>query len=361
MKELNKLIIGDLEIKIPIIQGGMGVKISTFSLVSAVANYGAAGTISSVGLGYGRPDHRTNYLNASKEGLKEQIRETKKLTKSIFGVNAMVALSNYEDLVKTAAKEGAHFIASGAGLPLKLPEFVEGSSIKLIPIVSSERAADIIIKTWKKRYDRLPDAIIVEGPLAGGHLGFRYEDLIDKKTDLLENIVKDVIKLVAGYEKEYGVKIPVVAGGGIFTGKDIAKFIRLGASGVQIATPFVATHECSVAEEFKQAYIFAKESDVLIIKSPVGLPGRAIRTKLIDKVIKGEKIPINCTFKCLKSCDPETAPYCIAEALLNAVSGKLDEAVVFCGADVVKIDKILSVKELLDGLVKETIAELNKR
>jgi NAD(P)H-dependent flavin oxidoreductase YrpB (nitropropane dioxygenase family) len=359
-KELNKLIIGDLEIKIPIIQGGMGVKISTASLVSAVANYGAAGTISSVGLGYGRPDNKKDYPKASREGLKEEIQKTKKLTNGIFGINAMVALSNYEDLIRTAVKEGVHFIASGAGLPLKLPELIEDSPVKLIPIVSSRRAADIIIKTWKKRYNRLPDAVIVEGPLAGGHLGYKYEELINGTTETLENIVKDVVKLIDGYEKEYGVKIPVIAGGGISTGKDIARFLRLGASGVQIATLFVTTHECSVADRFKQAYLSAKETDVLIIKSPVGMPGRAIRTKLIDKVESGKKIRIDCRYKCLRSCDPETAPYCIADAMFSAAGGDLDNAVVFCGADVVKINKIGSVKELLDGLVNETLSELSK-
>ncbi len=360
MKQLNNLVIDDLEIEIPIIQGGMGVKISTASLVSAVANYGAAGTISSVGLGYGRPDNKTDYPKASRDGLKDQIRQTKKLTNGVFGINAMVALSNYEDLVKTSVKEGVHFIASGAGLPLKLPELTEGSSVKLIPIVSSSRAADIIIKTWKKRYNRLPDAVIVEGPLAGGHLGYKYEELINGTIETLENIVKDVVKLTGGYEKEYNVKIPVIAGGGIFTGKDIAKFIKLGASGVQIATPFVTTHECSVADRFKQAYLSAKETDVLIIKSPVGMPGRAIRTKLIDRVNSGKKIPIDCRYKCLRTCDPETAPYCIADAMFSAAGGDLDNGVVFCGANVVKISKVVSVKELLDGLVNEALSELNK-
>ena len=360
MKKLKPLIIGDLKIKVPIIQGGMGVKVSTASLVSAVANYGAAGTISSVGLGYGRPDNKSDYPKASREGLKEEIRRTKKLTNGIFGINTMVAITNYEDLVTTAVKEGIHFIASGAGLPLKLPELTEGSPVKLLPIVSSARAADVIIKTWKKRYSRLPDAIIIEGPLAGGHLGFKREDLVENKADTLENITKDVIALVNGYQKQYNTIIPVVSGGGIFTGKDIAKFLKLGVSGVQIATPFVATHECSVADVFKQAYLNAKEEDVLIIKSPVGMPGRAIRTKLVDRASRGEKISVNCTYRCLKTCDPNTTPYCIADALFNAVEGDLDNAVIFCGADVVKIDKIVSVKELLDKLVNEAIEELNK-
>ena len=175
--QLSPLVIGDLEIKIPIIQGGMGVKISTASLASAVANYGAAGTIASVGLGYGTEENKTNFVKASREGFRKQMRQAKELTRGAVGVNIMVALSNYEDLVKTAVKEKVDFIISGAGLPLKLPEFAKETSIKLIPIVSSARAADIIIKTWKKRYDRLPDAIVVEGPLAGGHLGFKFDDL----------------------------------------------------------------------------------------------------------------------------------------------------------------------------------------
>ena len=353
--KLRPLILGDLEIKIPIIQGGMGVKISTSSLVSAVSNYGAAGTIASVGLGHGRPDNKTNFPKASSDGLREEIRETKKLTKGVFGVNIMVALTNYEDLVKTTVKEGVDFIVSGAGLPLHLPELTKGSSIKLIPIASSARAADIIIKTWKRRYNRLPDAIVVEGPLAGGHLGFKYDDLASNKADTLESILEDVVKL----SKKYG-NIPVIAGGGISDGKAIAKFLKLGAKGVQIATPFVATNECSVADEFKQAYLKAKKEDILIIKSPVGMPGRAIRTKLIDKVMSGKKIKFKCNYKCLKTCDPDIAPYCIADALFNAADGNLDDSVVFTGANVFKINKIIPINELMDKLVNEAIITLRK-
>ncbi len=263
--ELKPLIIGDLEIKIPIIQGGMGVQVSKASLASAVANCGAAGTIASVGLGYGREDSETNYLKSSREGLQVEIRQAKQLTKGVVGVNIMVALSNYEDLVRTSASEKADFIASGAGLPLKLPEFTEGAAIKLLPIVSSARAADLIIRTWKKRYNRLPDAIIVEGPLAGGHLGFRSDDLKSQQAKSLEDLVTEVLEVVKGYETELGINMPVIAAGGIFDGKDIAKFLKLGAKGVQIATRFVATFECSVADEFKQLYLKAGKDDIIII------------------------------------------------------------------------------------------------
>ena len=355
---LMPLIIGDLEIKIPIIQGGMGVKVSTAPLASAVANCGGAGTIASVGLGYGTEENETNFVKASREGLQKEMRQAKELTQGVVGVNVMVALSNYEDLVRTTVKEKTDFIVSGAGLPLRLPEFTEGSSIKLIPIVSSSRAADIIIKSWKRRYNRLPDAIVVEGPLAGGHLGFKLEDLTSHSGDNLEKLVVDVLKVVEEYEKDLNITMPVIAAGGIFDGKDTAKFLKLGARGVQIATRFVATFECSVADEFKELYLTAGEKDIVIIESPVGMPGRVIMTGFIDRVMHGEKMPIKCNYQCLKGCDPKTSPYCIAEALFNAVSGNLDNAVVFAGSNVPRINKIVSVKELIDGIVNETIEEL---
>lgn len=355
---LAPLIIGDLEIKIPIVQGGMGVKVSTASLASAVANCGGAGTIASVGLGYGTEENETDFVKASREGLQKEIRQAKERTKGVVGVNILVALSNYEDLSRTAVEEKADFIVSGAGLPLRLPEFTEGTSIKLIPIVSSARAADIIIRRWKRHYNRFPDAIVVEGPLAGGHLGFKSEDLKSHKAIMLENLLADVLKIAERYERESGINMPVIAAGGIFDGKDIAKFLKLGAKGVQIATRFVATLECSVADEFKELYIIAGKDDVVIIDSPVGMPGRAIMTKLIDRVLQGERMPFKCNYLCLKTCDPKTAPYCIARALFNAVSGDLDNAVVFAGSNVSKVERIVSVKELMDNIISEAIEEL---
>ncbi len=358
--KLEPLMVGDLQIKIPIIQGGMGVMVSTAALAIAVANYGGAGTIASVGLGYGTEENETNFVKASREGLEKEIRQAKELTQGVVGVNIMVALSNYEDLARTTVREKADFIVAGAGLPLKLPEFTEGSSIKLVPIVSSARAAALIIKVWRKRYNRLPDAIVVEGPLAGGHLGFKFEDLESHKEDILEDLVIDVLKVVKEYERELGINMPVIAAGGIFDGKDVAKFLGLGAKGVQIATRFVATFECPVADEFKELYLAAREEDVVIIKSPVGMPGRAIKTELIDRVMHGDRVPFKCNYRCIKTCDPKTAPYCIAKALFNAVIGDLDNAVVFAGSDVSKVEKIISVKELMDSIVSEATEELNK-
>jgi nitronate monooxygenase len=359
---LEPLVIGDLEIEIPIVQGGMGVQVSTAPLAAAVADCGAAGTIASVGLGYDTEENETNFLKASREGLEREVRRARELTRGVVGVNIMMALSNYADLVQTTVREKADFIISGAGLPMRLPELVEGSEIKLIPIVSSARAADIIARTWRKRYSRLPDAIVVEGPLAGGHLGFRPEDLLPHgdKASILEQLVADTLDVARKHEGTSGRRIPVIAAGGIFDGKDVARFLRLGAGGVQMATRFVATDECTVADEFKQLYLAAGEDDLVIVPSPVGMPGRAIKTKFVDRVMHGARIPFKCSYRCLIPCDPSTAPYCIAKALFNAVRGDVDNAIVFAGSEVTRVDKIVSVRELIDEIVGETLAELAK-
>jgi len=359
-KKLEPLIIGDLEIEIPIVQGAMGVRVSTAPLCAAVAECGGAGTIAGIGLGYGTEENQTNFTKASRESLIKEIRMAKKLTDGVVGVNLMVAVSNYDDLARTAVREKTDFIASGAGLPLKLPEIIDNSPTKLIPIISSARAANIIIKTWKKRYNRFPDAIVLEGPLAGGHLGFKFDDLKSHNRDGLETLLTEVLKVTNGYEKDYNINMPVIAAGGIFDGQDIARFLQMGAKGVQVATRFVTTFECTVSERFKELYINAKEEDIIIIKSPVGMPGRAIRTEFIDKVMNGEKIPFKCNYQCLRSCNPRTAPYCIAEALFNAVCGDIENAVVFAGKNVSKIKEIVSVRELMDSLVSETVEELDR-
>lgn len=360
ISKLPPLVIGDLKIKIPIIQAGMGVKVSTAVLASAVAICGGAGTIASVGLASGHPDASSDYVGTSNKTFQKEIRKAHKLTNEVVGVNIMVALNNYEEMVRTAVKEDVDFIISGAGLPLSLPEYAKGSSVKLIPIVSSARSTEVILKTWKRRYKRLPDAIVVEGPMAGGHLGFKIEDLINNTADSLEKIVSEVLVMVEKYRDGEGVDIPVIAAGGIFDGKDIARFFKLGAKGVQMGTRFVATNECSVTESFKQSYISAKEEDIVIIKSPVGMPGRAVRTKFTDRVMSGEKVPFKCDYQCLRSCDVKNTPYCIAKAMCNATDGDIDNAVVFAGQNVVKVKEIVTVKELMDELVNETLTEMNK-
>lgn len=366
LDKLKPLIIGDLEIKIPIIQGGMGVRVSTSSLAVSVANCGCGGTIASVGLAPDTEETKADVFKACREHLQKEIRSARRLSDGVIGVNIMVALSNYEDMVRTTVKEKADYIISGAGLPISLPEFTEGSSIKLIPIVASARGAKLLLKTWKRRYNRVPDAFVVEGALAGGHIaGYSLEELKSLKgkmgsESLLENTVKDVLGLVGEYEKEYGVNIPVIAAGGIYDGKDVSKFLKIGAKGVQIGTRFVATFECSVADEFKQLYIKANEDDLVCIQSPVGMPARAIRTKFLDEILRGERKEFTCKYQCLRTCDPATVQYCIAKALIDAVEGDIDNAVVFAGTNVSRVKKIVFVKELIDEIVGETIEELNR-
>ena len=356
-KMLKPLRIGDLEIKIPIVQGGMGVQVSTASLASAVADCGGAGTIASVGLAYGIDEKGREFVEASNEALRNEIRKAKRMTRGVVGINIMVASSNFEDLARTAAEEHADFIVSGAGLPLRLPEHVEGPGTKLVPIVSSARAADIIIRTWKKKYNRLPDAIVVEGPRAGGHIGFKLADLMGHTESPLEDLFNDVLKLARKCKEDYNANIPVIPAGGIFDGKDIAKFLKMGAGGVQMAIRFVATLECSVSEKFKAMYLAAKEEDVIIIDSPVGMPARAIKNRFTDGLVSGKKVPFYCRYRCLRTCNPATVPYCIAKALGNAAQGDVDNAVIFAGSNVYRINKIVSVKDLMDEIVSEALRE----
>lgn len=363
---LKPLVIGDLEIKIPIIQGGMGVRLSLAPLAAAVANCGGGGTIASVGLPPDTEENRKDKLGCQREYLQKEIRSARKLSDGIIGVNIMVALGNYEDLARTAAKEDVDYIISGAGMPISLPEFVNGSSVKLIPVISSARGASLLLKTWKRRYNRFPDALIVEGPLSGGHIaGYNLEQLrlqkeIMRKEPLLENSVKDVLNVVGEYEKEYKISIPVIAAGGVFDGKDVARFLRLGAKGVQMGTRFIATFECSAADEFKELYVKACDDDIVFIQSPVGMPAKILKTKFSDKIMRGEGAPFICDYQCLRTCDPAKVPYCIAKALVNAAKGNLDEGIVLAGTNVSRITKIMSVKELINEVVSEAIAELEK-
>lgn len=350
MKELK---IGDLTAKLPIIQGGMGVAISLSGLASAVANEGGIGTIATVGMNMFEEDFSRDYIGSNIRALRKEIRRARELTKGILAVNIMVALTNYADMVNTSIEEGIDIIISGAGLPLNLPAFLKGKKgPKLVPIVSSARAATLICKRWAEKYNYLPDAVIVEGPRAGGHLGFKIEQIDDPEYQL-EKLIPEVIKEVKFFEDKYKKNIPVIAAGGIYTGADIRKFLQLGAAGVQMATRFVTTYECDASEKFKQAYIASKKEDIVIIKSPVGMPGRAIRNKFIDDVNKGEKKPFKCPFHCIITCDCENTPYCIAIALVNAQKGILDHGFVFCGENAYRTNEIISVKELVGKLKDE--------
>ncbi len=350
---MKSLKIGNLIIPTPIIQGGMGVGISLSGLASAVANQGGVGVISSAGLGVIYNNLSSKYNEASILGLREELRKAREATKGVIGVNVMVAMSNFADMVKTAIAEKADIIFSGAGLPLSLPSFLEKDSVtKLVPIVSSGRAAKLLCEKWFAGYNYIPDAIVVEGPKAGGHLGYAAKDL-ESADHSLEHIVTEVVEVVREFESAHECHIPVIAGGGIYTGEDIRSILSLGADGVQLGTRFVTTHECDADIAFKQSYIDAKESDIEIIQSPVGMPGRAIRNSFLDRVKAGITMPKSCPFDCIKTCKVERSPYCIMLALFNAFKGKLERGYAFAGSNAWRAEKLTSVKELVDSLKAE--------
>lgn len=350
MKELN---IGGLIIPTPIIQGGMGVGISLSGLASAVASEGGVGVISAAGIGMLYKDSSNGYLANNIIGLQQEIRKARQKTKGIIGVNIMVALTNYDDLVRTSIEEGIDIIISGAGLPLDLPKYLTpGSKTRLVPIVSSARAATLICNKWLSNYNYLPDAVIVEGPKAGGHLGFKADQIFDENY-ALEKLIPEVVDAVNVIGTANGRNIPVIAAGGIYSGSDIVKIMRLGASGVQMGTRFVTTDECDASIEFKQAYIDAKKEDVKIIRSPVGMPGRAIKSPFLDEVEAGKRQPKSCPVNCIRTCDINTAPYCIIASLTSALRGNFRKGYAFAGSNVWKTNKIIPVKELMNTLKQE--------
>jgi len=349
----NGLKIDDLQSELPIIQGGMGIGISESNLASAVAEEGAIGIISSVGLCALNTDPGIDNKTASKEMLKEEIRRAKTITKGILGVNIMVAVSNFDELVNISVDEKADLIIIGGGLPLKNPVRKLGKiKTKILLKVSSARAANLVFKLWEKNHSDIPDGVVVEGPMAGGHLGFKPEEL-EAPQNKLERLIPEVIQAVIPFRNKFKKDIPVIAAGGIYTGADMCKFIKLGANAVKMATRFVATNECDASDEFKQAYINCKKEDIGIIQSPVGLPGRVIINEFTKGILGGQRKPFRCPWKCLKNCNYETAPYCISMALANAKRGNLKEGFVFAGANAYLVDKIVSVKELIKTIMQE--------
>jgi nitronate monooxygenase len=357
LNEIPELRIGDLKASLPIVQGGMGVGISLSGLASAVANQGGIGVIATAGIGMLEPDFATNFSEANKRALRKEIRKAKKMTRGIIGVNVMVALSDFYDIIKVAIEEEADLVLLGAGLPLRnlkvlLPDKLKENKTKVIPIVSSARAAKVIFQYWQKNYQHVPDGVVVEGPLAGGHLGFKKEQ-INNSSFSLEKLLPEIISVIKTYEEHSNKNIPVIAAGGIYTGTDIYKYIQLGAQGVQMATRFVATYECDASLKFKENYLKCKKEDLIIIDSPVGLPGRAINNKFLEEVSAGIRRPFKCPWRCLKTCNFENSPYCIALALTNAQQGKLEDGFSFAGANAYRVKKIISVKELINTLVEE--------
>ncbi len=354
--------IGGIKVKIPIIQGGMGVAISLSGLASAVANEGGIGVISAVGIGMTEPDYIKNFRNANKRALKKEIRKAKKLSPDgVIGVNLMVAVSDFNDLLKVAINEKIDVVFISAGLPLKNPvnlpiDVLESSGVKIIPKVSSARAANLIFKYWSNNYNRVPDGIVIEGPLAGGHQGFRKKDLINPQIKL-NDLIEETVKVLKPFEEKFSKEIPVIAAGGIYTGEDIYKIMQAGAKGVKMGTRFVTTFECDANKEFKKSYISAKKEDIAIIDSPVGLPARVIKNNFVNDILDGIRKPVKCPWKCLKTCNYKEVSFCIAQALFNAAQGKMNDGFAFAGTNAYLTKELVSVEDVFNQLKKEYLQQ----
>ncbi len=340
--------IGNLSAQIPLIQGGMGVGVSLSNLAGAVAAQGGIGTISAAQIGFRDPEFQKNPIQANLNALSREIKKAKEIANGgIISVNIMTVTQKYEEYVKTAVAAGVDLIVSGAGLPMKLPELVQTEATKLGVIVSSRKTTDVICKYWMKKYQKLPDLIVIEGPLAGGHLGFSKEELSNIPGLLFDQVIQDIIQLVQTYEINYQKEIPVVVAGGVYYREDMEKYLAMGAAGVQLATRFVTTHECDATEAYKRTYLNAKKEDVVIISSPVGMPGRAINNPFIKRLADGP-IPHKGCQLCISTCNPLETHYCITQALINAVEGNTDDGLLFCGENCYLANKIEFVKDIMD-------------
>ncbi len=354
---MKPLQIGDLKVPVPIIQGGMGVAISLSGLATAVANQGGVGVISAAGIGMREPGFEKDYRQANKTALRREIKTVRTHSTGVLGINLMVALSDYDDLLQIAVEEKVDLVFMGAGLPLKLPEFVlqkgfENIHTKFVPKISSAKAAKLIFQYWHQKFNHIPDAVVVEGPLAGGHLGFSMKELTENPVPL-SVLIKETVDVIQPFQEMYDKNIPVIAAGGIYTGSDIAAILSAGAQAVKMGTRFVATHECDADLAFKKSYVTSTKEDILLINSPVGLPGRVIDSEFVQQIKRGETKPFKCPWKCLKNCDFRQVPYCISKVLLNSAQGKMDVGFAFAGANAYRVNKIVSVKELFDELISE--------
>lgn len=362
--EYQPLQIGNLTARVPIVQGGMGVGISLGNLAGTVAKEGGVGVISSAQIGFREPDFEQSPKECNLRAMKKEYQKARAISPDgIIGFNIMVALRDYGEYVRAAAATGADLIISGAGLPTDLPAFVQGYSTKIAPIVSSEKSAQVILKYWDRKYHRTADLVVIEGPQAGGHLGFSLDQLeyyaeTDSRdgeeqagTSDYDGEILRICEVVKAYGQKYGCRIPVVVAGGIDHARRMRHIMELGVQGVQVASRFVTTEECDADIRYKMTYIQAKKEDIQIIKSPVGMPGRAIRNSFIARVMDGEKFPPKKCLGCLHKCNPAEIPYCITEALVHAAKGEVEQALLFCGANIYKADHIETVREVIESLL----------
>lgn len=350
MGNVRPLKIGDLVAKVPVIQGGMGVGVSLSSLAGSVAASGGVGVISTAQIGYREPDFDADPIGANLRAIGTEIKKAREIAKGgILGVNIMVATRKYEEYVKAAVAAGIDLIISGAGLPMDLPKLAGAAKTKLAPIVSSVKSAQVIMRYWWKKYSRLPDLVVIEGPLAGGHLGFHREQLDDIESLHYDEEVKAIIEKVNETAAEHETSIPVVMAGGVYTREDMEYYLEMGAAGVQMATRFVTTYECDADPAYKQSYIDAKKEDIVIVQSPVGMPGRAILNPFMKRAKEG-RIPHEKCHLCISTCKGADTPYCITDALVNAVKGKVDDALLFCGANAYRATHLEHVRDIMEEL-----------
>lgn len=347
--ERKPLVIGELKARVPVIQGGMGVGISLSGLASTVAACGGVGVISTAQIGYREPEFEYNALEANLKAVKKEIEKARALAQGgVLGVNIMAATKSYAEYVKAAVSAGIDLIISGAGLPVSLPELVKGSRVKIAPIVSTEKSASVLCRLWDRKYQRVPDLVVIEGPEAGGHLGFTKKQVVAFTPDSYREEIRKILEVIRRYGEKYGCHIPVAVAGGIYDRADMEQALALGADGVQMGTRFVTTYECDASMTYKQAYLDSRKEDIQIVDSPVGMPGRAIANEFIRK--KGEKGIHGKCYQCLEKCNPAEIPYCITRALINAVKGKMDEALIFCGTNAWRAEKLEYVKNIMEEL-----------
>lgn len=362
--KIEPLKLGEITAKLPVIQGGMGVGISLGGLAGAVAKEGGIGIISAAQIGYREPDFDRDPKAANLRAITTEYEKARKISPDgVIGFNLMVAMKFYEDYVREVIKAGADLIISGAGLPMDLPriakkaetEYKRDRKVLLAPIVSTEKSARVILRYWDRKYQRIPDLLVIEGPLAGGHLGFTKDQLEHFGKDSYEEEIRNILEAVREFEEKYGRKIPAALAGGIEGKEQVKRAFELGADAVQVATRFVTTEECDADIRYKEAYIKAEKEDIIIVKSPVGMPGRAIRNAFMERVIKEGKIPHSPCHQCLHSCNPKEIPYCITDALINAARGETEQALLFCGAYAYKAKRIETVKEVIASLLPEPV------
>lgn len=352
---MEALQIGDLRVKYPIVQGGMGIGISLAGLAAAVANAGGIGVISAAGIGMRESDYAKNYREANIRALRKEIQKARGLSNGVIGLNVMMALTDHEELIVAAIQEKIDIIIMGAGLPMRIPQVIAEAGLtnhttKLAIKVSSGKAARLICQSWMSKYNVLPDAVVVEGPMAGGHLGFKVDDLTQELVPL-RTLIIDTVEAVKVFEEKYDKKIPVIAAGGIYTGQDMFDIMQAGASAVKLGTRFVTTHECDADIRFKESYIASSKEDITLVKSPVGLPGRVINSPFVESIKRGETKPFTCIWHCLSTCNYKEAPYCISQVLFNSSNGKMNRGFAFAGTNAYRATKIQHVQEIFDELI----------